>query len=110
MSDIEGVKVDCRRCGRPISTPGALAFSPPPLHGDIVTKYHVCVLCWPDMLRWLDGLSTLTAEQWFDLGQGKGYVGEGFCAMHDMPLTEEEAVLWEAGEDRCIPAVRINLD
>lgn len=47
----------CDRCGRTLTAPGGLVFSPPQSDiqslYDTVTKFHICVNCWMDFGPWL---------------------------------------------------------
>jgi hypothetical protein len=43
-SDMLNLK--CDKCGRELSQPGALLFSPPTGEGWLVEKYHLCQDCW----------------------------------------------------------------
>lgn len=53
----------CVRCKNSLPEPGALIFSPPANDATVV-KFHVCVPCWLNLYRWLDGThSTLVAER-----------------------------------------------
>ena len=45
-------KVECRRCGKELDVPGALAFGVPDTDGS-VNKHHICVFCWDELLCWL---------------------------------------------------------
>ncbi len=40
------LKLKCDKCGRELSQPGALLFSPPTTDGWLVEKYHLCPDCW----------------------------------------------------------------
>jgi hypothetical protein len=51
----------------------------------------------------------MTFDEWYDLGQKKGYCSEGFCDTHDghwNVLSDEERDEWEEGGDPCLPVVR----
>lgn len=50
------MNIHCFKCRRELEKPGALVFGLP--NGRLVMKYHVCVLCWPALLKWLDARST----------------------------------------------------
>jgi hypothetical protein len=39
--------IKCDMCGRRLSEPGAIVFSPPLKGAWTVEKYHVCADCWP---------------------------------------------------------------
>jgi hypothetical protein len=41
----------CDKCGDEIQFNGALVFSPP--ENKTVSKYHICLACWVDLLTWL---------------------------------------------------------
>lgn len=45
--------VSCDYCGKPLTEPGALMFSPPDPRTRQCLKLHVCVLCW----RSVEGLA-----------------------------------------------------
>lgn len=49
---MHALRINCDFCDKPIADPGGLIFSPP--HGEgqpmVVTKLHVCVACWPDIV------------------------------------------------------------
>lgn len=47
------IQVNCNRCGDELDDPGALVFGPP-LWGIKVQKRHVCMKCWPKLMRWFD--------------------------------------------------------
>lgn len=50
-------------------------------------------------------------DTWLAYGTQKGWVSEGFCAMHDTPpLADDENDLFEDGGDPCVPALRVWLD
>lgn len=61
----EGINVKCEKCGKKLSEPGALIFSPPKsgfiTTGDnprfftdnITKKYHICSKCWDRLLTWI---------------------------------------------------------
>jgi hypothetical protein len=40
------LNLKCDKCGRELSEPGALLFSPPRGDGWLVEKYHLCYTCW----------------------------------------------------------------
>ncbi len=40
------LEIFCDRCKQQLQRPGALVFSPPPLHENGTKKYHVFVTCW----------------------------------------------------------------
>ena len=45
---------------------------------------------------------------WLEIGQQSGWCGEVVCGTHDgSPLLESEYDRFDAGEDPCIPMVRI---
>lgn len=45
---------------------------------------------------------------WLEYGMIVGYCSETRCDMHDgLPVSEEETVRLDDGEDICIPAVRL---
>lgn len=46
--------------------------------------------------------------EWVDFGQEKGWVAPGTCLTHDLvPMHDLEARRFEAGEDPCIPIIRV---
>jgi hypothetical protein len=52
------IKVKCDMCSKELDEAGALAFDPPSSE-DSVTKFHFCVKCWEEILkfvgkRWLE--------------------------------------------------------
>jgi hypothetical protein len=48
---------------------------------------------------------------WLELGLREGWCSKVVCATHDgLPSTDEEDDQWEAGEDPCVAAVRLNVD
>ena len=103
-----GVKFDCKKCGRPITEPGALAFSPPSALADTVTKYHICQNCWIWLLRWLRTGADMDFTEWLELGERLDYVAGRFCAVHDgLPMDEDEIEQLEEGFDSCIAAIRV---
>ena len=44
------LNLKCDKCGRELTQPGALVFSPPTGDGWLVEKYHVCADCWPALV------------------------------------------------------------
>ena len=47
-------------------------------------------------------------DLWLEIGQQSGYCSEVVCGTHDgSPLTDSEYDRFEAGEDPCIPMIRI---
>ena len=48
------LELKCDRCGRELSEPGALVFSPPTNEAWVVNKYHVCADCWPTVMSILE--------------------------------------------------------
>lgn len=50
-------------------------------------------------------------EEWHRYGIAKGWVTDGFCAIHDTDpyMTEEEYAEWEDGGDPCCPVIKILL-
>ncbi len=49
-----------------------------------------------------------TFDGWLDHGVAVGFCGEELCIQHDgTPFTADEAELFEAGDDPCVPMVRI---
>ena len=60
MMEEHGLVITCKLCKKGIKEPGALIFSPPD-SDDILKKYHICVGCWPSVLRFIkDGNPTKT--------------------------------------------------
>ncbi len=46
--------------------------------------------------------------EWLSYGMEQGFCTDVVCETHDgIPQTMEEIVQWDAGEDPCVPAVRI---
>jgi hypothetical protein len=55
----------------------------------------------PDTLR-------LDFWEWVAYGQVRGWCSDVVCDSHDgVPLTDEEAELWEDGLDPCIRVIRL---
>lgn len=49
--------------------------------------------------------------KWLQKGIEAGWVSDIVCDTHDgLPQTEEEGIMWEAGEDPCIHGVRVYVD
>ena len=48
------LELKCDKCGRELTEPGALVFSPPKGEMWIVEKYHVCADCWPAFVALLN--------------------------------------------------------
>ena len=47
-------------------------------------------------------------KEWLAIGIAQGFCSEPCCGQHDLlPGTPEEVDLFEAGEDPCLPAVRL---
>lgn len=57
-------------------------------------------------------LNALTAAEWLDVGDARGFVGKRFCGTHDGPpyTAEEAAVVLDTGDDPCTPSVRVIID
>ena len=56
------MKVTCSACDKAVAEPGGLLFSPPFKNNKdssifAVHKYHICVDCWPALVRRLDSLA-----------------------------------------------------
>lgn len=50
----------------------------------------------------------MTQWEWLQIGIKEGWCSELVCDTHQgLPSTDEEDARWEAGEDPCVPAVRI---
>jgi hypothetical protein len=50
----------------------------------------------------------MSLEQWLAYGVEHGFCSEPVCATHNgLPSNEEEDEMWEAGDDPCVPAVRL---
>ena len=46
--------------------------------------------------------------EWLSYGMERGFCTDVVCETHDgIPQTMEEIVQWDAGEDPCVPALRI---
>jgi len=45
----QGLQVTCDSCFTPITTPGALLFSPP--KGDYTKKHHICIKCYDEKFK-----------------------------------------------------------
>ena len=46
--------------------------------------------------------------EWLSYGMEQGFCTDVVCETHDgIPQTMEESVQWDAGEDPCVPALRI---
>jgi hypothetical protein len=46
--------------------------------------------------------------EWLSYGMEQGFCTDVVCETHDgIPQTMEEIVQWDAGEDPCVPALRI---
>ena len=61
-AEVDELPVSCSRCGKPLKKLGGLIFSPPMVcihfgpQSSTVSKYHICVECWPDVIsRFLKG-------------------------------------------------------
>jgi hypothetical protein len=51
---------------------------------------------------------SMTFEEWWQQGVDLGFAGEGYCETHDgTPWSDEESQLFDAGEDPCVPALRV---
>lgn len=49
-----------------------------------------------------------TVEGWLRYGIDAGFCGEAVCIQHDCtPFTADEADQFEAGDDPCLPMVRV---
>lgn len=58
------MKITCYSCNKPITNPGALVFSPPVKNNkdmsvSSVHKYHICLECWPRVIRCLEHLEEI---------------------------------------------------
>lgn len=50
-------------------------------------------------------------EQWLAMGRARGWAGPIVCVEHDgTPTTADEDARYEAGEDPCVPMVRLYAD
>ena len=54
------MKITCYICDKIMSVPGALVYSPPLKNNKemsmcTVHKYHVCVECWKNLLKYING-------------------------------------------------------
>lgn len=51
----------------------------------------------------------LSASEWLDYGIARGWCSASFCGTHDSTdaLTPDEAAAWEAGDDPCMPVIRL---
>ncbi len=45
------LKFECDSCEKELEEPGALLFAPPETDTDLCVKYHICKLCFYDMVR-----------------------------------------------------------
>ena len=57
------LELKCDKCGRELTEPGALVFSPPKSEAWIVKKYHVCADCWPALVALLKAKNRGLIEQ-----------------------------------------------
>ena len=50
----------------------------------------------------------MDSYEWLSYGMEQGFCTDVVCETHDgIPQTMEEIVQWDAGEDPCVPALRI---
>jgi hypothetical protein len=53
-------------------------------------------------------MSDMTFQEWMYHGMVKGWCSDIVCETHDgVPTTDEEAQMWDDGEDPCIPVIRL---
>ena len=67
------MKVTCYSCGKILGEPGAVLIGPPLKNNKdnsilTVHKYHLCLTCWPDLIKNLDNLDEARKAN----GNGKG--------------------------------------
>ena len=47
-------------------------------------------------------------DEWLRFGYNKGWCGPDVCETHDgVPMSEDEAISFDGGEDPCIPIIRL---
>ena len=47
-------------------------------------------------------------DEWLRFGYNKGWCGPDVCETHDgVPMSETEFAAFEAGEDPCVPIIRL---
>ena len=54
--------VSCDYCGKPLTEPGALMFSPPDPRTRQCMKIHVCAPCWYSVEGWAEKVGSGAAE------------------------------------------------
>jgi hypothetical protein len=88
------IKPICDKCNQELNEPGGISWSPPiyinSLERPVYDKYHICVKCWKDLIKWIsnkkinkkigpfnctcDNIFYIEEDEWFDSWIGGEFV------------------------------------